>query len=167
MLIWHTVRSDIWLEYESSKLDITQHSLFAVKIKADNWPRQKCIGQCHEFKNWKCRPIYRSPTAHHYLHVCWTKTKKDYQRVSSPKNENSVITHPHVVSNPWEHKLRYFWWNLRALRPSIDSKGPYMIKVQKRSNEIGKIISENTHWTENTYALLCQPHRALPRIFTL
>ncbi len=35
MLIWHTVRSDIWLEYDSNKLDITQHSLFAVKIKAD------------------------------------------------------------------------------------------------------------------------------------
>ncbi len=35
MLIWHTVRSDIWLEYDSSKLDITQHSLFPVKIKAD------------------------------------------------------------------------------------------------------------------------------------
>ncbi len=34
MLILHTVRSDIWLEYDSSKLDITQHSLFAFKIKA-------------------------------------------------------------------------------------------------------------------------------------
>ncbi len=35
MLIWHTVRSDIWLEYDSNILDITQHSLFPVKIKAD------------------------------------------------------------------------------------------------------------------------------------
>ncbi len=36
----------------------------------------------------------------------------------------------------------YFCWNLRALRvrPSIDSKGPYTIKVQKRSKDIGKII---------------------------
>ncbi len=58
----------------------------------------------------------------------------------------SLITHPHVVPNPQdrrsssEHRLRYFWWNLRALRPSIDSKGPSMIKAQKRSKEIGKII---------------------------
>ncbi len=58
----------------------------------------------------------------------------------------SLITHPHVVSNPWdlrsssEHKLRYFWCILRALWPSIDSKGPYTIKVQKRSKEIGEII---------------------------
>ncbi len=33
-----------------------------------------------------------------------------------------------------------FWWNLRALRPSIDNKGPYTIKVQKCGKEIGKII---------------------------
>ncbi len=51
-----------------------------------------------------------------------------------------------TLSNPWdlhsssEHKLRYFWCNLRALRPSIDSNGPYVIKVQKRNKEIGKII---------------------------
>ncbi len=45
-----------------------------------------------------------------------------------------------TTSSSSEHKLRYFWWNLKALRPSIDSKGPYTIKVQKRSKEIGKII---------------------------
>ncbi len=36
-----------------------------------------------------------------------------------------------------EHKLRYFWWNLSALRPSIDNKDPYKIKIQKHSKEIG------------------------------
>ncbi len=58
----------------------------------------------------------------------------------------SWITHPDVVPKPWdlrsssEHKLRYFWWNLRTLWLSIDSKCPYMIKLQKHSKEIGKII---------------------------
>ncbi len=58
----------------------------------------------------------------------------------------SLNTHPDVVPNLWdlrsssEHKIRYFWLNLRALWPSTDGKGPYMIKVQKRSKEIGKII---------------------------
>ncbi len=48
--------------------------------------------------------------------------------------------------NPWdlrsssEHKLRYFWWNLSALRPSVDRKDSYLIKTQKRSKDIGKII---------------------------
>ncbi len=38
-----------------------------------------------------------------------------------------------------EHKFRYVW-NLRALRPSIDSNVINTIKVQKRSKDIGKII---------------------------
>ncbi len=58
----------------------------------------------------------------------------------------SLITHPDVVPNPWdlrsssEHKWRYFLRIPRALRLSVDSKGPYTIKVQKCSKEIGKII---------------------------
>ncbi len=54
----------------------------------------------------------------------------------------SLITHPHVP-NPQdlrlssEHKLRYFWYILRAL---IDSNVINTINVQKRSKEIGKII---------------------------
>ncbi len=65
---------------------------------------------------------------------------------SSPTNENSVINYPHVVPNPQdlrsssEHKLRYFWWNPRAFWPSIDSKDPTMIKVQKGSKDIVKIV---------------------------
>ncbi len=62
----------------------------------------------------------------------------------------SLIIHPHVVSNPWdlrsssEQKKWYFWWNLRAPRPSIDNKGAYTIKVQKCGKEIGKIIHVST-----------------------
>ncbi len=37
-------------------------------------------------------------------------------------------------------QIKIFLMDLRALRPSIDSKSPYTIKVQKRSKEIGKII---------------------------
>ncbi len=59
-----------------------------------------------------------------------------------------------------EHKLRYFWWNLRALRPSIDSKGPYTIKVQKHSKEIGKIIQVtsgvNRNFTKLREYFLCE-----------
>ncbi len=40
-----------------------------------------------------------------------------------------------------EHKLRYiFYLNLRALRPAIDSKVTFTIKVQKRSKDIVKIV---------------------------
>ncbi len=59
----------------------------------------------------------------------------------------SLSTHPHVGLNPWyirlysEHKLRYFWCVLRALRPSIDSNVITTIKVQKSNKEIGKIIN--------------------------
>ncbi len=41
----------------------------------------------------------------------------------------SLITHSDVVPNPWdlrsssEHKLRYFWWYLRALWPSHRQQG--------------------------------------------
>ncbi len=58
----------------------------------------------------------------------------------------SLITHPHVVSNPWdlrsssEHKLRYSDGIWELSDPPIDSKGPYTIKVQKRSKEMSKII---------------------------
>ncbi len=75
--------------------------------------------------------------------VCWALLGKVVKGIVHPKKTFlSLITHPHVVPNPYllEHKLRYFLWNLRALRPSIDSKGSYTIKVQKRSKEMGKII---------------------------
>ncbi len=55
----------------------------------------------------------------------------------------SLITHPHVLSNPEdlrsssEHNLRYFWWNPRALWPS---KGPTTIKTPKHSKDIGKTV---------------------------
>ncbi len=39
-----------------------------------------------------------------------------------------------------EHKLRYFWWNPRALWPSIDSKDITTINAQKHSKDIGKIV---------------------------
>ncbi len=62
----------------------------------------------------------------------------------------SLITHPHVVPIPnlqdirssSEHKCKYNFYILRVLRPSIDSKGPYTIKVQKLSKDIGKIIRD-------------------------
>ncbi len=43
----------------------------------------------------------------------------------------SLITHPCVVPNPWdhsasEHKLRYFWLNERALWPCIESNATVM-----------------------------------------
>ncbi len=62
----------------------------------------------------------------------------------------SLIAHPRVVSNPWdlrsslEHKLRYFWWNLRAFWPSIDSNVTDTFKAQKRSEDIVKIV----HWCQ-------------------
>ncbi len=39
-----------------------------------------------------------------------------------------------------EHKLRYFWWNLRAFWPSIDSNGTNMFKAQKGCKDIDKIV---------------------------
>ncbi len=55
----------------------------------------------------------------------------------------SLSTHAHVVPNicsSSEHKWRYFWWIPRALWHPIDSKDPNMIKAQKRSKDIVKII---------------------------
>ncbi len=49
----------------------------------------------------------------------------------------SLITHHHVVPHPLdprsssERKWRYFWWNPRALWPSIDSNGTTPFKTQK------------------------------------
>ncbi len=83
-------------------------------------------------------------TLHHWLKYVFSHIFKGL--VHQKMKILSLITHPHVVSNPWdirsssEHKLRYFWWNPRALWPSIDSKDPNTIKAQKRSKEIGKII---------------------------
>ncbi len=51
-----------------------------------------------------------------------------------------VVPNPYDLRSSSEHKLRYFWWNLRALWPSIDSKDTTMIKTQKRSKDIGKIF---------------------------
>ncbi len=58
----------------------------------------------------------------------------------------SLIIHPHVVPNPKdlcsssEHKL-YFWWNLRAFWPCIESNTTTMFKAQKRTKDIVKIVT--------------------------
>ncbi len=58
----------------------------------------------------------------------------------------SLTTHPHVDPNlqdlhsSSEHKLKYLGWNLRVLWPSIDSKGPTMIKAQNCSKDVIKIV---------------------------
>ncbi len=39
-----------------------------------------------------------------------------------------------------EHKLRYFWCIPKAIWPCIDSKDPNMIKAQKHSKDISKIV---------------------------
>ncbi len=39
-----------------------------------------------------------------------------------------------------EHKLRYFWWNLRAFWPFIDSNATETFKVDKGSKDIIKIV---------------------------
>ncbi len=38
-----------------------------------------------------------------------------------------------------EHKLRYFWWNLKS-EPSIDSNAADMFKAKKCSKDIVKIV---------------------------
>ncbi len=62
-------------------------------------------------------------------------------RDSSPKNENSVITHPHLVLNPydlrWSSEHNAFW---EFSDPPIDSNVINMINVQKCCREIGRII---------------------------
>ncbi len=65
----------------------------------------------------------------------------------------SLITHPHVVPNlkdlhsSSEHKLRYFWWNLRAFCPSIDSNGTTTFKAQKceRTSKFDTLTWQNFH----------------------
>ncbi len=58
----------------------------------------------------------------------------------------SLITHPDVVPNLYdlrsssEHKLRYFVWIWELSNPPIDSKGPYMINVQKSTKMIDKVV---------------------------
>ncbi len=63
----------------------------------------------------------------------------------------SLITHPHVVlltqtcktihfHSFMKHKLRYFWWNLRAFWPCIDRNATETFKVQKGSKYIVNIV---------------------------
>ncbi len=87
------------------------------------------------------------PLRHYLLFVSPLGSQCLFKELVHPKMKSlSRITHHHVVLNPWdlrsssEHKLRYFLYNLRDFRSSIDSKGPYTIKVQKLSKEVGKII---------------------------
>ncbi len=96
----------------------------------------------------------------------------------------SLITHPHVVSNPQdlrsssEHKLRYFRWNLRAFWASIDSNatetfpGPETYKnivkivhvtsvvhlnfIKNTSTRIRFVRKENKMTSFNYSSLLCQ-----------
>ncbi len=57
------------------------------------------------------------------------------EQFTKTKQNLTLITHPHVVPNPWdfcsssEHKWRYFWWNLRTFGPFTDSKGPTTVKA--------------------------------------
>ncbi len=71
-------------------------------------------GYCNLLKVWwKCLEDHRSFRVVHQ-HTCL--------EVSS-KNENSVITHPHVfpdLRSSLEHKLLYFKLNLRTFWPCID-----------------------------------------------
>ncbi len=62
-----------------------------------------------------------------------------------PKMKNAVINYsPSCCSKPVrprsfsEHKIKIFLMESERSRPSIDSEGPYTIKVQKRSKEISK-----------------------------
>ncbi len=56
----------------------------------------------------------------------------------------SLITHLRSIPNlqdlhsSLEHKLRYFWWNIRAFWPCIDSNTTDTFKTQKGSKDIVK-----------------------------
>ncbi len=67
----------------------------------------------------------------------WRQTLKG---IVHPKINPCVVPNPQDLCSSSEHKLRYFWWNLRALWPSIDSKDIFTINAQKRSKDISKIV---------------------------
>ncbi len=112
--------------------------------------------------HWRQRLLTR-PMREKYIHeLHWTILKGSFTQ----EWILSLITHPCVVPNPQdlrsssEHKSRYFWWILRALWPSIDSKDPYTIKAQKHSKEIRKILHVTSVFQsyENTFSVQRKQH---------
>ncbi len=47
---------------------------------------------------------------------------------------------PQDICSSSEHKISYFWLNLRAFWPSIDSNATTTFKAQKGSKDIVKIV---------------------------
>ncbi len=83
---------------------------------------------------WACRQFF-------------INSPKVFKGIVHPKMKIlSLITHPHVVPNSKdlssssEQTFRYFWWNLRALWPSIDGNTTTTFKAQKGSKDIIKIV---------------------------
>jgi len=61
----------------------------------------------------------------------------------------SLIIHLHVIANPqdffsiFKTQMKFFWWNLRAFCPSIDSCATDTLTLQKVLKELVKLIHMN------------------------
>ncbi len=123
----HTAKTvQEWFEEHDNEFKVL---LWPPNSPESDWVSIGCAGPTN--------PIHRVPTSQ----------LARLKGIAPPKMKIlSLITHFHAIPNlqdlhsSLEHKLRYFWWNLRAFWPCIDSNATDTFKAQKGSKDIVQIV---------------------------